>query len=65
MIFGVCELIAYLSQGTTIEPGTVILTGTPPGIGYFWSPRIFLGDGDDIRIHIEQIGCLVNKVHYE
>ncbi|KAJ5365219.1 2-keto-4-pentenoate hydratase [Penicillium concentricum] len=48
MIFGVCELVAYLSQGTTLEPGTIILTGTPPGIGNFRSPRIFLGDGDDI-----------------
>ncbi|KAE8141780.1 2-keto-4-pentenoate hydratase [Aspergillus pseudotamarii] len=65
MIFGVCELIAYLSQGTTIEPGTIILTGTPSGIGYFRSPRIFLGDGDEIRVCIERIGSLVNKVHYE
>lgn len=65
MIFGVCELIAYLSRGTTLEPGTIILTGTPPGIGYFRSPRIFLGDGDDIRVYIEQIGSLVNKVRYE
>ncbi|CEJ57467.1 hypothetical protein PMG11_06158 [Penicillium brasilianum] len=61
MIFGVCELIAYLSQGTTIEPGTIILTGIPPGIGYFRSPRIILGDEDEIRVYIEQIGSL----HYE
>ncbi|KAJ5934039.1 2-keto-4-pentenoate hydratase [Penicillium verhagenii] len=65
MIFGVDRLVAYLSQGTTLEPGTIILTGTPPGIGYFRSPRIFLGDGDDIRVHIEKIGTLINKVHYE
>ncbi|KAJ5096636.1 2-keto-4-pentenoate hydratase [Penicillium angulare] len=65
MIFGVSELVAYLSQGTTLEPGSIILTGTPPGIGYFRSPRIFLGDGDDIRVYIEKIGTLVNKVHYE
>ncbi|CAI7580117.1 unnamed protein product [Penicillium pancosmium] len=65
LIFGVSELVAYLSQGTTLEPGTIILTGTPPGIGYFRSPRIFLGNGDDIRIYIEKIGTLVNKVHYE
>jgi 2-keto-4-pentenoate hydratase/2-oxohepta-3-ene-1,7-dioic acid hydratase in catechol pathway len=65
LIFGVSELVAYLSQGTTLEPGTIILTGTPPGIGYFRSPRIFLGNGDDIRVYIEKIGTLVNKVHYE
>lgn len=65
LIFGISELVAYLSQGTTLEPGTIILTGTPPGIGYFRSPRIFLGDGDDIRVYVEKIGTLVNKVHYE
>ncbi|KAJ5756858.1 2-keto-4-pentenoate hydratase [Penicillium manginii] len=65
LIFGVSELVAYLSQGTTLEPGTIILTGTPPGIGYFRSPRIVLGDGDVIRVYIEKIGTLVNKVHYE
>ncbi|KAJ5585688.1 2-keto-4-pentenoate hydratase [Penicillium hetheringtonii] len=65
LIFGVSELVAYLSQGTTLEPGTIILTGTPPGIGYFRSPRIFLGNGDDIRVYIEKIGTLVNNVHYE
>ncbi|KAJ5745098.1 2-keto-4-pentenoate hydratase [Penicillium odoratum] len=65
LIFGVSELVAYLSQGTTLEPGSIILTGTPPGIGYFRSPRVFLGNGDDIRVYIEEIGTLVNKVHYE
>lgn len=65
MIFGVYELISYLSQGTTLEPGTIVLTGTPSGIGYFRSPRIYLGDGDEIRVHIDKIGTLINKVHYE
>lgn len=65
MIFGVYQLVAYLSQGTTLEPGSIILTGTPQGIGYFRSPKIFLDDGDDIRVHIEKIGTLINRVHYE
>ena len=65
MIFGVYELLAYLSQGTTIEPGTMLLTGTPEGIGYFRSPRLFIHDGDDVRVSIEKIGTIVNKVHYE
>lgn len=65
MIFSVYEQIAYLSQGTTLQAGSILLTGTPEGIGYFRSPRIFLGDGDEIQIQIEKIGTLVNKVHYE
>ncbi|BCS23682.1 fumarylacetoacetate hydrolase family protein [Aspergillus puulaauensis] len=65
MIFSVYELVSYLSQGTTLEPGTILLTGTPEGIGYFRSPRVFLGDGDEIRISIDGIGTLVNKIEYE
>ena len=65
MIFGIYELVAYLSQGTTLEPGSIVLTGTPEGIGYFRSPRVFLKDGDDLRIKIERIGTLINMIHYE
>lgn len=65
MIFNIRKQIAYLSQGTTLEAGTILLTGTPDGIGYFREPRIALNDGDDIRVWIENIGTLVNKVHYE
>jgi 2-keto-4-pentenoate hydratase/2-oxohepta-3-ene-1,7-dioic acid hydratase in catechol pathway len=65
MIFGIYELVAYLSQGTTLEPGSIVLTGTPEGIGYFRSPRVFLKDGDDLRINIERIGTLINKIQYE
>ncbi|KAL3442836.1 hypothetical protein BJX65DRAFT_298735 [Aspergillus insuetus] len=65
MIFSVYELVAYLSQGTTLEPGTILLTGTPEGIGYFRSPRVFLDDGDDMRVSIGSIGTLINKIEYE
>lgn len=65
MIFTIAKQISYLSQGTTLEAGTVILTGTPAGIGYFREPRVVLEDGGDIRIEIEHIGTLVNKVRYE
>ena len=65
MIFSVYELVSHLSQGTTLEPGTILLTGTPEGIGYFRSPRVFLGDSDDIRIAIDGIGTLANKIEYE
>ncbi|KAL2441535.1 Caffeoylpyruvate hydrolase [Exophiala dermatitidis] len=65
MIFSIAKQISYLSQGTTIEAGTIFLTGTPAGIGYFRQPRVVLEDGGDIRIEIEKIGTLVNKVRYE
>lgn len=65
MIFGIKKQISYLSQGTTLEAGSIILTGTPDGIGYFRTPRIALEDGGDIRVWIEKIGTLVNKVQYE
>ena len=65
MIFDIKKQISYLSQGTTIEAGTIFITGTPAGIGYFRDPRVVLEDGGDIRIYIEKIGTLVNKVKYE
>ena len=65
MIFDVKRQISYLSQGTTLEAGSLILTGTPAGIGSLRQPRIVLRDGDEISIQISQIGTLVNKVRYD
>ncbi|EEA23550.1 hypothetical protein TMatcc_002427 [Talaromyces marneffei ATCC 18224] len=65
MIFNVRNQISYLSQGTTLEAGTIFLTGTPAGIGYFRQPRVVLRDGDEISVKIDQIGTLVNNVRYE
>ncbi|KAK2786268.1 hypothetical protein FQN53_006823 [Emmonsiellopsis sp. PD_33] len=65
MIFNVRQIISFLSQGTTLEAGTVIMTGTGPGIGAMRDPKIVLKQDDDIRVQIEQIGTLVNKVYYE
>ncbi|OGM47700.1 fumarylacetoacetate hydrolase [Aspergillus bombycis] len=65
MIFSIKKQISYLSQGTTLEAGTIFLTGTPAGIGYFRNPRVVLKDGDEISVRIEKIGTLVNKVRYE
>ncbi|KAJ5814681.1 hypothetical protein N7474_006458 [Penicillium riverlandense] len=65
MIFSIKKQISYLSQGTTLEAGTIFLTGTPAGIGYFRDPRVVLKDGDEIAVEIDQIGTLVNKVRYE
>jgi len=62
MIFDVPTLISFLSQDTTLLPGTVILTGTPPGIGWAKNPKALLKNGDTITVEIEKIGCLSNKV---
>ncbi|KAL2801097.1 hypothetical protein BJX66DRAFT_346042 [Aspergillus keveii] len=65
MIFDVRAQIAYLSQGTTLEAGTIILTGTPAGIGAVREPRIVLRDGDEICVQVQGVGTLVNWVRYE
>jgi 2-keto-4-pentenoate hydratase/2-oxohepta-3-ene-1,7-dioic acid hydratase in catechol pathway len=62
MIFPVAKLISFLSQDTTLLPGTVILTGTPQGVGFARKPPVFLKPGDEVVIEIERIGRLVNPV---
>jgi len=62
MIFSVAELIAFLSGSTTLHPGTVILTGTPPGVGTASNPPRFLKTGDEVAVEITGIGCLHNPV---
>jgi 2-keto-4-pentenoate hydratase/2-oxohepta-3-ene-1,7-dioic acid hydratase in catechol pathway len=62
MIFPVAELIAFLSQDTTLLAGTVILTGTPSGVGAGRTPPVFLKPGDEVTIEIERIGKLTNHV---
>ena len=62
MIFGVAELIARLSRSFTLEPGDIIATGTPPGVGYFRAPQRLLQDGDMVTVWIDGIGELTNPV---
>ena len=62
MIFDIRTLIEFLSGSTVLEPGTVILTGTPHGVGFAQDPPRFLRDGDEITIEIEGIGQLTNPV---
>jgi len=62
MITDVPHLIAHLSQGRTILPGTIILTGTPEGVGFARKPPIFLQPNDTVTIEIEKIGKLTNPV---
>lgn len=62
MIFDVPTLIEFLSGSTTLLPGTVILTGTPQGVGAARKPPVFLQPGDTVTIEIEKIGALINPV---
>ena len=62
MIFDVPTLIEFLSGSTTLLPGTVILTGTPHGVGAARKPPVFLKPGDSVTIEIEKIGALTNPV---
>lgn len=62
MIFSVAEIISSVSQGTTLLPGTVILTGTPQGVGFARKPPVWLKAGDRVSIEIERIGSLENTM---
>jgi 2-keto-4-pentenoate hydratase/2-oxohepta-3-ene-1,7-dioic acid hydratase in catechol pathway len=65
MYFGVAEIISYCSSSFTLEPGDVIATGTPGGVGVFRDPPRFLGDGDRVIVEIEGIGRLENVFRFE
>ena len=62
LIFGVDELIAYVSQVVTLEPGDIIFTGTPPGVGMARKPPVFLKTGDVCEVEIAGLGVLRNPV---
>jgi 2-keto-4-pentenoate hydratase/2-oxohepta-3-ene-1,7-dioic acid hydratase in catechol pathway len=62
MVFSVAFLISYLSQGMTLLPGTVIMTGTPAGVGFARKPPVYLKPGDVFEVDIEGIGVLRNPV---
>ncbi|HXO98705.1 MAG TPA: fumarylacetoacetate hydrolase family protein [Chthoniobacterales bacterium] len=63
MIFGVSYIVSYLSQLMTLEPGDIIATGTPAGVGFKRQPPVLLKDGDVVEVEIERIGRLANPVH--
>jgi 2-keto-4-pentenoate hydratase/2-oxohepta-3-ene-1,7-dioic acid hydratase in catechol pathway len=62
MVFGVAELIEFLSRGMTLEPGDVIITGTPHGVGFAMDPPRFLAPGDIVRCEIVGLGAIENPV---
>jgi 2-keto-4-pentenoate hydratase/2-oxohepta-3-ene-1,7-dioic acid hydratase in catechol pathway len=65
MIFSVAEIISYVSRTITLEPGDLIATGTPAGVGVFRDPKILLKDGDEVTVEVEGLGALTNPVKKE
>ena len=65
LIFGVPFLVSYVSAVFTLEPGDLILTGTPPGVGWARDPKVSLADGDIVEVEVEGIGVLSNPVARE
>ncbi|CAO1637703.1 unnamed protein product [Jaminaea pallidilutea] len=62
LIFSVPRIISFLSQGTWLRPGTLLLTGTPAGVGWTRQPRLTLRDGDDFRVEVSHgVGTLVSR----
>ena len=62
MVFGVAELIAFISASITLEPGDLVVTGTPSGVGVFREPPVFLVPGDVVRVEVERIGSVTNPI---
>jgi 2-keto-4-pentenoate hydratase/2-oxohepta-3-ene-1,7-dioic acid hydratase in catechol pathway len=65
LIFPIVELIQYLSRGMTLEPGDVIATGTPGGVGDSREPRRYLREGDVVEVTVSGVGTLRNPVTFE
>jgi acylpyruvate hydrolase len=65
LIFPVPFLVAYISNTFTLEPGDLILTGTPPGVGWARDPKVTMKDGDVVEVEVDGIGVLLNPVTAE
>jgi 2-keto-4-pentenoate hydratase/2-oxohepta-3-ene-1,7-dioic acid hydratase in catechol pathway len=65
MVFSVAEIIAYVSRTVTLEPGDLIATGTPAGVGVFRDPPVLLQDGDEVTVEVQGLGQLTNPVTKE
>lgn len=65
LLFGVEYIIEFISQGTTLEKGTVIMTGTPAGVAMGMASPKWLADGDSVEVKIEQLGCLKNTMSFQ
>lgn len=62
MMFPVVETLVYLTEGLTLEPGDIVLMGTPSGVGHARTPQLWMKDGDTVEVEIEKIGILRNQI---
>jgi acylpyruvate hydrolase len=62
MVFTVARIIEFITDAITLEPGDVIYTGTPPGVGHGRTPPVYLDDGDLVRVEIDRIGAIENRI---
>jgi 2-keto-4-pentenoate hydratase/2-oxohepta-3-ene-1,7-dioic acid hydratase in catechol pathway len=62
LLFDVPQIVSFLSKSFTLEPGDIIATGTPAGVGFARDPPEFLKPGDEMELYIEKIGYLRNKI---
>ena len=66
LLFGVTDIISFISQGTTLERGTIIMTGTPAGVAMGMKPKpIYLQHGDVVEVQVEHLGRIANKIVFE
>ncbi|KAL2871258.1 fumarylacetoacetate hydrolase family protein [Aspergillus lucknowensis] len=65
LCFGVAKLVAFCSQGQTLQKGSLIMTGTPGGVGLFMKPPAFLKNGDEVVVEVGEIGRLRNRIVFE
>jgi 2-keto-4-pentenoate hydratase/2-oxohepta-3-ene-1,7-dioic acid hydratase in catechol pathway len=65
LLFGISRIISFISQGTTLQAGTVIMTGTPSGVAMGMKVPKYLSDGDLVEVYIEKIGTLSNQMKFE
>jgi transcription initiation factor TFIIH subunit 2 len=65
LIFGVCKIIQHMSRGKTLQPRTVIMTGSPAGVGWFMNPSGLLKGGNVVEVTIDKIGSIKNKMIFE
>ncbi|CAG8947153.1 unnamed protein product [Penicillium salamii] len=65
MIFHVAKTVSFLSQGTTLQPGDLIFTGTPQGVGMGRKPALWLKDGDQVEVSLEGVGSCINRVVFD
>ena len=62
MVFSVAQIIAFVTEAITLEPGDVIFTGTPPGVGFGMDPKTYLAVGDHVQVEIDAIGTLEHHI---